>query len=68
MHNLKKLARILKNHFQKTWRNKLLSAVLVIIGYITTIPDGDATGAIFLLFLAIPFFFMKKDFAEYNEK
>ena len=67
MRNLKKLARIVKSYALKTWRNKALAVALVIIGYLSVIPDNDGTAFVFVLFLAIPLFFATKDVAEWGE-
>ena len=46
--------------FVKTWKNKLLSVVLMICGVLTTLIEGDATVLLFISLLAIPMFFTKE--------
>ncbi len=47
---------------KKTWKNKLVSLILVLLGYLTTFIDGDATAFAFMLIIAVPLFFAKKNY------
>lgn len=40
-------------------KNQIFAVLLLVIAYLTTIIDNDATVAVFLIALAIPMFFVK---------
>ena len=61
MKTIKKEAR-----FVKTWKNKLLSVVLMICGVLTTLIEGDATVLLFISLLAIPMFFTKEIWVKWR--
>lgn len=49
---------------RKLIKNKIYSAILIFIGILSIMIDGDATFLVFALFLAIPLFFAKKNWIE----
>lgn len=48
-------------HLKNTWKNKLVSIALIIIGYLSTLPEKDGTAFVFILMFAIPLFFAKNN-------
>lgn len=48
-------------YLKRTWKNKVVALALALLGYLSTFIDGDATGFVFLLFLAVPLFFYGKE-------
>ena len=42
-------------------KNKIIAVILALMGYVSTLVDGDATAFIFLLTIAIPMFFSKEN-------
>lgn len=45
----------------KTLKNKLYATVLIILGWLSTLIDGDATAFVFLLMIGVPLFFAKEN-------
>lgn len=41
-------------------KNKIMAVIFALIGYCSTLVDGDCTAFIFLLTIAIPMFFTKE--------
>ena len=64
MRKQKKITRLFKNYIKRTWKNKLIAIIFIILGYITTIPENDATAFVFILLFAIPLFFANKDLSK----
>ena len=47
----------MKNCLRRTWKKKLAAVVMALIGYLSTLVDGDGTGFVFILFLSACAFF-----------
>ena len=45
----------------ETLKNKVYAAILLALGALSVTIDGDATGLVFLSFIAIPLFFAKRN-------
>lgn len=58
----------IKEYLKKTWKNKLVAIALVLLGYISTLVDGDGTAFIFLLIVALPVFIVDADFIAPKEE
>lgn len=41
-------------------KNKIMAVIFALIGYCSTLVDGDWTAFIFLLIIAVPMFFSKE--------
>ena len=61
MSKLEKCAIQFVRYLYRTRRNKLVAMLLIAIGVLATCVGKDATGLVFLLFLALPMFFSKED-------
>ena len=48
-------------NIKKTWKNKLAALGLALVGYLSMLPEKDATAFVFLLMFAIPLFFAKEN-------
>lgn len=46
----------------KTWKNKLMALLLVVVGAVPAVVYGDAGVLVFCLMLAIPLFFAKQNY------
>ena len=51
-------------HLKRTYKNKLVSIAMIVIGYLSTLPDGDGTAFVFLLMFALPLMFAKKNYID----
>jgi len=49
------------NKKQDTRMNKICAIVMALIGILSASIDGDGTGAVFIMFFAIPLFFAKEN-------
>ena len=54
-----KQKRSFANYMRETWVNKLIAVGLFILGYLSTLMEGDGTAFVFILLFAIPLFFAK---------
>lgn len=54
-----KQKRSFANYMRDTWVNKLIAVGLFILGYLSTLMEGDCTAFVFILLFAIPLFFAK---------
>lgn len=52
----------MKRYLKKTWKNKLVSMVIVTLGVVSTIPDGDGTALLICWIFGIPLFFAKENY------
>lgn len=52
--------RIVMN-LQRTWRNKIFALSMILVSCVAIVITGDGTGSVFLIAIAIPLFFAKKD-------
>jgi hypothetical protein len=48
-------------YFKKTWKNKILALFLAGVGYLSALITGDGTAFVFLLIIAVPLFFAKRN-------
>ena len=48
-------------YLRRTWKNKAVALALAGIGNLSTCIDGDATAFVFLLLVAIPLFFARRN-------
>jgi hypothetical protein len=48
-------------YLKRTYKNKAVALGLAGIGYLSTFIDGDATGCAFLMLIAIPLFFARRN-------
>ena len=48
-------------YLRRTWKNKAVSLALVGIGCLSLGIDGDASGFAFLMLIAIPLFFARRN-------
>lgn len=46
-------------YLRRTWKNKVAALAIAFTGYLSTFIDGDATGFVFLMLIAVPLFFAK---------
>ena len=53
-----------KMNIKKTWKNKLAALGLALVGYLSMLPEKDATAFVFLLMFAIPLFFAKENYID----
>ena len=54
-----------ERYIRRTFKNKLCAIVLLGIGALATIPDGDATFFVLILFITIPLFFTKENWIDW---
>lgn len=54
----------MKNYIKKTWKNKVLAIILVLIGSWSFKIDTDGTGFLFILIFAVPLFFATENFID----
>lgn len=48
-------------YLRRTYRNKIVALVLILLGVLSTMVDGDATALVFMSLIAVPVFFMNKN-------
>ena len=48
-------------YLRRTYKNKAVALGLAGIGYLSTFIDGDATGCAFLMLIAVPLFFARRN-------
>lgn len=48
-------------YLKRTWKNKVVALALALVGYLSTFIDGDATGFVFMMLIAVPLFFYGKE-------
>lgn len=58
---MRKFIKRLKNHFRRTWMNKLCAMVLVACGLVINKIDGDGTMLVIALILGSGLFFSKEN-------
>ena len=51
----------MKNYLKRTWKNKVAAVVLMSVGYISMMLDGDGTALVLLTMLSMPLFFVKEN-------
>lgn len=51
----------MKNYLKRTWKNKVAAVVLMAVGYISMLLDGDGTALVLLTMLSMPLFFMREN-------
>ena len=51
-------------YLRRTWKNKVAALALAFIGYLSTFIDGDATAFVFLLLIAVPLFFARRNLVD----
>lgn len=49
------------DYVRETWKNKIAALLLILIGYATLKVSNDGTGLLFILLMAIPLFFSKRN-------
>lgn len=49
-------------NLKRTWKNKIYSCLLLLVGYLSTLIDGDATAFVFIATIAVPLFFSKENY------
>ena len=55
----------MKNYFQKTWKNKIVSIILTMISYYPVIADNDGTAFVLVVILfGLPLFFAKENYID----
>ena len=50
-----------KNNWRKTIKNKIIAVLMVLITLPLVFIEGDGTGTLFMLLIAIPIFFAKNN-------
>lgn len=55
----------MKKKKNETLTNKIVATILVVLGFASTFIDGDATGLIFVLMIAVPLFFERKNVIDF---
>lgn len=48
-------------YLRRTWKNKAVALAMAFVGYLTTGIDNDATAFVFILLIAIPLFFARRN-------
>lgn len=48
-------------YLRKTWKNKVIAIAMILCGMLGVWVLEDATALVFILFIAIPMFFSRKD-------
>ena len=62
---LKAIGKKIGDHFRRTWRNKLIALVLVVLSSIVGLITGDYTALAFMaVIIGIPLWFLKEDIFE----
>lgn len=51
-------------YLRRTWKNKAVATAIAFVGYLSTFIDGEATAFVFLMLIAIPLFFTRKNFID----
>ena len=51
-------------YLKRTWKNKAVASAMMVLGCLSTFVDGDATGCVFLMLLAIPLFLAGKNYID----
>jgi hypothetical protein len=51
-------------YLRRTWKNKVAALAIAFTGYLSTFIDGDATGFVFLMLIAVPLFFARKNYID----
>jgi hypothetical protein len=51
----------MKGYLKRTWKNKVAAVVLMAVGYISMLLDGDGTALVLLTMLSMPLFFMREN-------
>lgn len=49
-------------YLKRTWKNKVAAMAIAFVGYLSTFIDGDATAFVFLMLIAIPLFFTRRNY------
>lgn len=58
----------MKNYLKRTWKNKVAAIVLMAVGYISMLLDGDGTALVLLTMLSMPLFFMRENVIAIGRK
>jgi hypothetical protein len=51
-------------YLKRTWKNKAIALAMMLIAYLSTFVDGDITGAVFVMLLALPLFFTRTNLID----
>lgn len=51
-------------YLRRTWKNKAVSLALMVVGQLSTFIDGSATAFVFLMLIAVPLFFARKNLID----
>lgn len=52
----------MKNYLKRTWKNKVAAVMLMAVGYISMMLDGDGTALVLLTMLSMPLFFARENY------
>ena len=61
MNTMKRYIKKIKHNFRKTYKNKLLAIVILLLGVLSVGIENDATFLVFTLIFAIPLFLAKEN-------
>lgn len=48
-------------YISKTWKNKLIAMAMICTGMLGVMVEKDATALVFMMFIAVPMFFSRRD-------
>lgn len=54
----------LKRYIKKTWKNKAVALLLIVLGMISLMIEDDCTALVFIMVLAVPLWFEKRNRIE----
>lgn len=54
------------NYLCKTWKNKICAIAMIICGMLGIVIEKDATALVFMLLIAVPMFFSKRNWFYVN--